>query len=73
LVRICKEGAERNQLAAATALLDRGYGKPVQAIDMLAVGKKLSEMTPEELENFEARLISTAAEDAEPEQSELFH
>src|SRR5262245_39994061 len=33
LVRICKEGAERNQLAAATALLDRGYGKPVQAID----------------------------------------
>jgi len=73
LVRICKEGAERNRLAAATALLDRGYGRPVQAIDMLTVGKKLSEMTPDELESFEARLVSSAADDAEPAQSELFH
>jgi chemotaxis receptor (MCP) glutamine deamidase CheD len=73
LIEICKKGAERNRLTAATALLDRGYGKPIQAISMLDVGKKLSEMTPDELESFEARLVTAAVDDAESAQAELFH
>jgi hypothetical protein len=73
LVKICKDGAERNRLAAASALLDRGYGRPVTAIDLITAGKKLSELSQAELEAFEARLISNAAEDAEPAQSDMFH
>jgi hypothetical protein len=65
LVKICRKGMERNQLAAARDLLDRGYGKPVQMIDASIVNKKLSEMSPEEIEAFEARLLSDAAADAE--------
>jgi chemotaxis receptor (MCP) glutamine deamidase CheD len=66
LVKIARTGVERNRLAAANALLDRGYGRPVQAIDMITAGKKLSELTPEELAAFEARLMSAEADDAEP-------
>jgi hypothetical protein len=73
LVQICKDGAERNRLAAASALLDRGYGKPAQVVDVLAMGKKLSELTPSELDAVEARLRSSAADDAEPAQAEMFH
>jgi hypothetical protein len=73
LVKICKDGAERNRLAAASALLDRGYGRPVTAIDLITAGKKLSELSQAELEAFEARLISNASEDVEPAQSDMFH
>jgi hypothetical protein len=71
LVKITKTGMERNQLVAARELLDRGYGRPLQAIDMITAGKKLSELTPDELAAFEARLMTAAAEDAEPQQGEL--
>ena len=73
LVQICKGGQERNRLAAATALLDRGYGRPVQGIDMVAAGRKLSELSPAELAQFEARLVSAAADDAGDPQAEMFH
>lgn len=73
LVKICRDGMERNRLTAARELLDRGYGKPVQAIDMLAFGKKLSELTPAELAAVEARLMTAAADDAGHPQGELFH
>lgn len=73
LVKICREGMERNKLTAARELLDRGYGRPVQAIDMITAGKKLSELTTEELAAFEARLVSAAAGDAEPSQGDMFH
>jgi chemotaxis receptor (MCP) glutamine deamidase CheD len=75
VVEICKKGAERNRLAAAALLLDRGYGRPVQALDLLAMGKKLSELTVDELEAVEARLISAPiTPSAQPAaQSELFH
>jgi len=49
LVKICKEGMERNRLTAARELLDRGYGRPVQAIDMITAGKRLCELTADEL------------------------
>lgn len=77
LVKICKDGMERNRLAAARELLDRGYGKPVAAIDLITAGKKLSELLPSELEALEARLMSAAtgeaASELEPPQSDLFH
>jgi hypothetical protein len=72
LVKITKTGMERNQLAAARELLDRGYGRPVQALDLLSAGKKLSELSSDELAAFEARLMTAAADDAaEPAQGEL--
>jgi Family of unknown function (DUF5681) len=75
LVAICRKGVERNRLAAAAALLDRGYGRPIQMIDASIMNKKLSELTPAELATVEARLLSAAAErdDDAPAQSELFH
>jgi hypothetical protein len=65
LVVICKTGLERNRLVAAREILDRGYGRPVQMIDAIALGKKLSELTPAELATVEARIISAAADDAQ--------
>jgi len=73
LVKICRNGVERNRLVAARELLDRGYGRPVQAIDMIMAGKKLSELTADELAAFEARLMSEAVHDAEPVQPDMFH
>jgi len=74
LVTICKTGMERNRLSAARELLDRGYGRPVQAIDMITAGKKLTELTPAELAQFEARLMTAAADEATDQQPEFaFH
>jgi hypothetical protein len=74
LVKICKDGVERNRLSAALALLDRGYGKPITAIDIITAGRKLSELSETELAAFEARLVSAAsASDAEPVQGDLLH
>jgi hypothetical protein len=48
--------------SAATALLDRGYGRPAQSLDLHlsadAVTKRLSEMTDAELAALEARMIT---------------
>jgi len=62
LVKICRAGQERNRLAAASALLDRGYGKPLQAlqIDGAFAAKKLHELSDVELATLEARLASRA-------------
>jgi hypothetical protein len=53
LVAICKNGqSESARVAAANALLDRGYGKPVQAIDntIRGTGIDLSGLSDAELE-----------------------
>jgi hypothetical protein len=73
LVKICRKGMERNQLVAARELLDRGYGRPVQMIDASLATKKLTELSPEELAAFEARLVTSAADDAEADQKDMFH
>jgi len=31
----------RDRVAAANALLDRGFGRPTQAIDVIMLGKKI--------------------------------
>jgi hypothetical protein len=47
---------------AATALLDRGYGRPAQSVDLHlsadAITKRLSDMTDAELAALEARMIT---------------
>jgi len=63
LVKICRNGVERNQLAAAREILDRGYGRPLQMIDASIMRKKLTELTPEEVASLEARLLTDAAAD----------
>jgi hypothetical protein len=49
---------------AATALLDRGYGRPAQSLDLHlsadAITKRLSDMTDVELAALEARMIAAA-------------
>jgi hypothetical protein len=49
---------------AATALLDRGYGRPAQSLDLHlsadAITKRLSAMTDAELAALEARMIAAA-------------
>ena len=73
LVKICRNGMERNRLVAARELLDRGYGRPIQMIDASILMKKLSELSPEELAGLEARLLTAATADGEPSQKDFFH
>jgi hypothetical protein len=72
LVKICRKGMERNQLAAARELLDRGYGRPVQMIDASLLRKKLTELSPDELAALEARLLTEPAVDADEAQADLY-
>jgi hypothetical protein len=72
LVKICRKGKERNQLAAACALLDRGYGRPLQMIDAAMVHKKLDELTPDEIAALSARIVTSPASDAEAPEPDLF-
>jgi hypothetical protein len=52
------------RFAAATALLDRGYGRPAQSVDLHltteAITRRLSDMTDAELAALEARMIAAA-------------
>jgi hypothetical protein len=69
LVKICQKGMERNQLTAARELLDRGYGRPLQMVDVSLLHKKLTELNPDELAALEARLLTAPpgeADEAEP-------
>jgi Family of unknown function (DUF5681) len=78
LAEIAKKGEkEASRVAAATALLDRGFGRPIQSMEMRIdeslLNKRLSEMSPEELLAFERKLIGMGVGEVdEPQQSELF-
>src|SRR5215470_17079857 len=70
LVQVCqgkiKACTPRDRVAAANAILDRGFGRPTQAIDFIMLGKKLSELSTEELVELNSRLVTSgAAGDAE--------
>jgi hypothetical protein len=56
--------AGSTRFAAATALLDRGYGRPAQSLDLHlsadAITKRLSDMTDAELAALEQRMIAAA-------------
>ena len=55
---------DSTRYAAATALLDRGYGRPAQSLDLHlsadAITERLSDMTDAELAALEARMIAAA-------------
>jgi hypothetical protein len=55
---------DSTRYAAATALLDRGYGRPAQSLDLHlsadAITKRLSDMTDAELAALEQRMIAAA-------------
>jgi hypothetical protein len=85
LVELTKNNhADSTRFAAATALLDRGYGRPAQSLDLHlsadAITKRLSDMTDAELAALEQRMIAAApivleataevSDDAEGEQSD---
>jgi hypothetical protein len=72
LVKICRKGMERNQLAAARELLDRGYGRPLQMIDASILRKKLTDLSPDEIAALEARVLTDAAADAADAQVDFF-
>src|ERR1700722_13442389 len=65
LVKLTKNThTDSTRFAAATALLDRGYGRPAQSLDLHlsadAITKRLSDMTDAELAALEARMIAAA-------------
>ena len=65
LVELTKDNhADSTRYNAATALLDRGYGRPAQSLDLHlsadAITKRLSDMTDAELAALEARMIAAA-------------
>jgi glycerate-2-kinase len=65
LVELTKDThTDSTRYAAATALLDRGYGRPAQSLDLHlsadAITKRLSDMTDAELAALEARMIAAA-------------
>ena len=65
LVQVCQGAIKgvtpRDRVAAANAILDRGYGKPTQSIDMVLLGKKLSELSTAELIELNSKLVSVGA------------
>ena len=65
MVELTKDNyAPSTRYNAATALLDRGYGRPAQSLDLHlsadAITKRLSDMTDAELAALEQRIIAAA-------------
>ena len=65
LVELTRDNhADSTRYNAATALLDRGYGRPAQSLDLHlsadAITKRLSDMTDAELAALEQRMIAAA-------------
>jgi hypothetical protein len=63
LIEIAKKGkSEASRVAAATALLDRGFGRPIQSLEMTmdsaTIAKKLNELSDAELATLEDRLAA---------------
>ena len=69
LVQVCKGEIKtvtpRDRVAAANALLDRGFGKPVQAMEMTLFDKKLTELSVAELQELRERFVSIEASQGE--------
>jgi hypothetical protein len=65
-VKICAEAkADRDRLAAARELLDRGFGRAVQALDLVLMGRKITELSRDELLALDAFFESAVVVGAE--------
>ena len=61
LVAIAKDGqTDNSRLSAATELLNRGYGRPAQSLDLHLSADAITDMTDAELAALEARMIAAA-------------
>ena len=65
LVAIAKDGqTDSSRQSAAVELLNRGYGRPAQSVDLHltteAITRRLSDMTDADLATLEARMIAAA-------------
>ena len=65
LVELTRDNhSDSTRYSAATALLDRGYGRPAQSLDLHltaeAVTRRLSDMSDAELAALEARMVAAA-------------
>ena len=59
IVDICtKAKADRDRLGAARELLDRGFGRSVQALDLVLMGRKITELSRDELLALDAMFAS---------------
>jgi hypothetical protein len=63
LVELTKDNhTDSTRYSAATALLDRGYGRPAQSLDLHlsadAITKRLSDMSDAELAALEQRMVA---------------
>jgi hypothetical protein len=67
LVEICKKGeTETLRLAAANGLLDRGFGRPVQSVDLSADGPVVQfNLFGDDLDPLEQRLLRDAIKSLE--------
>ena len=64
LARICEHGkTESAQVAAAEALLNRGWGKPMQTIEANVTHHTAADLTDDELINIARRSSDGAAEE----------
>ena len=74
LVELLQKGEERSQLAAAKEILDRGFGRPLAPVDVMMVGKKLSELSDAELEALTVRLAAVNIDAGQPaDETEALH
>jgi Family of unknown function (DUF5681) len=51
----------RDRVTAASAILDRGFGRPTQQVDMVLLTKRLAEMSTSELLELNSRLAPPVA------------
>jgi hypothetical protein len=71
MLQVLVKAAKKGSVTAAIAVLDRGYGRPPQSVDIrMLLEKRLTDLTPAELEEFEAHLIAIGADDDEEAQTE---
>jgi hypothetical protein len=65
LAHVAQKGKnESARITAASMLLDRGYGRPAQSIEMkMLLDKRISELTDAELAALEARLAALPDEE----------
>jgi Family of unknown function (DUF5681) len=74
MLKVLVKNAKTGNTTAAVRVLEFGFGKPVQSLEMKVdeglLNKKLSEMSPEEVAAFEAKLMAMGL--GEPEQPDMF-
>jgi hypothetical protein len=74
IVQICEKAkADRDRLAAARELLDRGFGRSVQALDLVLMGRKITELSRDELLVLDAMFSSAGAGAAKQPNEEALH